>query len=84
MGCTKPWLRDGFPPLPLEDEDLVNEVGVVPRLGVPEGVAEGDDVCRGLLDHRVAVGSQQAESCGLARKGPTADGSIGVTAQQLR
>lgn len=68
-----PGFPDGFLPLPLEDDDLVDEVGVMPRLGVPEGVAEGDDVCRGLLDDRVAVGFQQAQDRCLAGSGSTCE-----------
>jgi hypothetical protein len=45
-----------------ERDDLVDEVMVVPRFGPAEGVADGDDVRRRLLDDQVSTGLEHAQN----------------------
>jgi hypothetical protein len=60
-------------PLPLQGDDLVDEVALTPRFSAAESIAEGDDVCRRLLDDRVPAGLQQAQDGRLAGPGGTGE-----------
>jgi GNAT superfamily N-acetyltransferase len=54
--------------LALEGDDLVNELVIAPRLLIADGVAEGDDVRRGLLNDRVPDDLQLAQDGGRGAK----------------
>jgi hypothetical protein len=60
-------------PLPLQDDDLIDEGRVMPRRSTAQGVAEGNDVCRGFLNDRVPADFQQAQDGRLPGPGSTGE-----------
>jgi hypothetical protein len=57
----------------LQSDDLVDEVMALPRFDPAEGVADRDDVGRGLLDDQVSAGLKHAQDGRLPRSGSTGE-----------